>query len=588
VSLELFHKSIDELKKIGRGIKKLRFFKFMDLPRLFRIFSFKEKAAVLVLLAVLLTDLVFAGSRFYLRKTKVVPTFGGTYTEGVLGEPRFINPIIAQNQSDKDLVRLVYSGLYKFDSAGVLVPDMADSALQISSDQKQYTVKLKSNLKWQDGQSITADDVIFTIQLLQNPDYKSPQRKLWQNIQIQKVDDLTIKFTNREIASPFTTNLTLGILPKHIWAKVTADNFYFAKENLEPVGNGPYFIKEINKSVNGNIRSITLNSYSNYPQGKSFIDSVVLKFYADYEQLLSGFHTKEVDSIGFIPFDKKIFVDLNRSSVSVAQLPVYQYQALFYNLSKSSKVLGERAVRSALASSIDRKAFIQDIYSGLAIPAYTPILPGQLGYDSANENTNKYDPNSAEANLDKAGWAKDSKTGLRAKGSTPLKFNITTNDFVLNVKSAENIQQQWKKIGVDVSLNVIPTTELEKNYLRTRNFDVLLFAESTGYDPDPFVFWHSSQSANPGFNLAQYNNVTIDRLITDARNTFDPNIRASKYALFQNIFSQDLPALILDQSVFVYESHQPIEGMKIKYLANPEDRFYDINNWYLMTRRTFK
>lgn len=574
-----------ELKKIGRGIKKLRFFKFTDLRRIFRVFSFREKVVVGLLFALLLSDLVFLGTNFYIGKTKVVPAYGGTYSEGELGQPRYINPLLAQSQSDKDLSKLVYAGLYKYDPNGNFVPDLAESDLKISTDQKQYTVKLKSGLKWQDGKPINADDVVFTIQLLQNPDYKSPLRKLWQNIQTKKIDDLTITFTNPDISAPFLTNLTLGILPAHIWSGIAANNFYFAKENLEPVGSGAYFIKEISKSVSGDIRTITLNSWSNYYSGRPYIDVVVLKFYTDYESMLSGFHTKEVDAIGFIPFDKKIFVDMNRSNIQVSKIPVYQYQALFFNLSKSSKVLGDLTVRSALAQSIDRNAFIQDVYSGLALPAETPILPGQLGYTST---TISFNPNAAETALDKAGWVKNAQTGMRAKGNVALKFTITTNDFVLNVKSAENLQQQWKKIGADITVTVVPTSELENNYLRNRNFESLLFAESTGYDPDPFVFWHSSQSANPGFNIAQYKNTTIDKLITQARSTFDKTQRSSDYNQFQNIFIQDLPAIILDQSVFVYETRPNVQGLSLKYLANPEDRFYDISHWYVSTKRSWK
>ncbi|GAC1413454.1 MAG: peptide ABC transporter substrate-binding protein [Candidatus Doudnabacteria bacterium] len=583
----IFQNFIIELKKIGRGIKKLRFFKFEDLAKVFRVFSAREKVSVLILITIILSDILFFGSRLYINSTKVVPAYGGTFIEGEIGQPRLINPLIAQEQSDKDLTRLVYSGLYKYDGSGNLVPDLALSALEISPDKKQFTTHLKPNLKWQDGQNITADDIVFTISTLQNPDYKSSLRKLWENIKVQKVDQTTVKFISPGTSAPFITNLTLGILPEHVWSKVSPGNFYLTKENLEPVGSGAYFVKEINKAVNGDIHSITLNSYSNYAEGKPFIDTIVLKYYSGYEDLLSGFHAKEVDAIGFIPFDKKIFIDLTRSNVKINQFPVYQYQALFFNQTKSPKVLADSAVRSALAQSVDKDAFINEIYSGLALPASTPILPGQIGYDPGTSKMQVFNIEQAGQRLDSAGWIKN-PNGIRSKGNQPLRFSITTNDFVLNVKSAENLQQQWKKIGADVYVNVTPTAELENKYLRTRDFESLLFAESTGHDPDPFVFWHSSQSANPGFNLSQYRNTTIDKLITEARNTFDADVRASKYKDFQNIFLQDLPAIILDQSVFVYEVRPTVQGMSLRYISTPEDRFYDINHWSVETKRSFK
>ncbi len=581
-------KILIELKKIGRGIKKLRFFKFTHLPRTLRILSRTEKIVLTSLLLILLGDIFFSTNRFYINKTRSVPAYGGSYSEGLLGKPRFINPALAQTQTDKDLTRLVYSGLLKYDNQGNIIPDLLESDLQISADEKQYTAKLKSNLKWHDGQSLDADDIIFTLQLLKNPDYKSPYRKLWQNIAIEKIDNLTIRFTNPDVSSPFITNLTTGILPEHIWSKVSPENFYFAKANLEPIGSGPYYLKEINKSVNGEVRSIGMESYSNYYFNKPFIDQVTIKFYPNYEQLLTGLQTKEVDSVGFIPFDKKILADVNKSKFIITKTPLFQYQALFFNTTRSSKVLAEKGVRQALAISVDRENFISEVYSGLAIPAYVPILPGQIGYDPANESLNKFDLNNAESILEKNGWLKTSADGIRAKNGQLFKFSITTNDFVLNVKSAENLQKQWQRIGAEVSVNIVPTAEFEKNNLRPRNFEALLFSESTGHDPDPFVFWHSSQALNPGFNLAQFNNTQADRLITDARSTFDKNARAAKYASFENIFSAELPTLILNQSIFVYEMRQKVQGINFQHLANPEDRFYGIDNWYVQTKRVLR
>ncbi len=576
-----------ELKKIGRGIKKLRFFKFVDVPKVFRAMSKKEKVLLLSLLAIFLIDVVASGTRFYLKNTTVTPSFGGTYSEGLAGEPRYINPVIAQTQTDKDISKLVYSGLYKYDGEGKLVPDLAESDIQFGDGTKVYVVKMKPNLKWHDGQAVTADDVVFTVQLLQNQDYKSPLRKLWQNIQIEKVDDLTVKFTNSDVSSPFVSNLTLGILPKHIWSGIAVNNFYLAKQNLEPVGSGPYFVKEINKTVNGSVRSVSLESYSNYQAGKPYIEKINLKFYQNNDEMLSAFHTKEIDAIGFTPFSQKVFADLNKSSIHITQLPLYQYQAVFFNQNNNPKVLGDKSVRTALAQGFDRSSFIKDVYDGLALPANTPILPGQIGYNPDAQDVNEFNAAQAEQTLDAAGWAKDPQTGLRSKGGQPLKFTVTTNDFVLNVKSAEVLQSQWKKIGADVNVNVVPTTDLE-NALRSRNYETMLFAESTGYDPDPFVFWHSSQSQNPGFNLSQYKSTIGDQLITAARSTFDPNSRYQKYFDFQNLFLQDLPAIILDQSAYVYEMRQDLKGMDIKYIASAQDRFYDVNHWYLTTKRSWK
>ncbi len=576
----------EEIRKTGRGIKNLRFFQFADIKHAFAIFSRREKILVLALAGILLLDLVYISGGFYINHTEVAPAYGGSFTEGAVGAPRLINPIIAQTQTDKDLSKLVYSGLYKYAPDGKLIPDLAASDMQISQDQHVYTIKLKPNLKWQDGQALTADDVIFTIQLIQNPDYRSPYGKLWSNITAEKVDDLTIKLTNTGVSAPFVTNLAIGILPRHKWLGVTPDNFYYSSYNIEPVGSGPYFIKQITKTAVGEIKSLTLNSFSNYALGKPFIDAITMRFYDDNGQLMSAFHTREIDTIGFSPFDGKVAFDPKNSKLQTTKIPLYEYQALFFNLSRNN-ALADPIVRQALSIGLNRTSLINDALSGLGLPAYTPILPGQIGYDPASAKANNGDPNTANAMLDQDGWAKN-QDGIRVKGKDQLAFTITTNDFDLNQKTAQNLQKQWQALGAKVDISVIPTADLANTNLKSRDFEALLFAESTGYDPDPFVFWHSSQNKNPGFNLAQYTNSTIDNLITDARTTFNLSKRAADYKQFQNIFSADMPAIILDQSVFTYQSRQNILGINTQALASPEDRFYDVNHWYIQTKRIWK
>ena len=551
------------------------------------MFSTKEKLAFAALIVLLVTNLGLIAQGFYVAHTNEVPDLGGQYEEGLLGEPRYINPLLAQTQTDKDLTALVYSGLYKQDSDGNLIPDLAEGDIQISEDQKQYTVTLKENLRWQDGKSFSADDVIFTIATIKNADYQSPFRRIWQNIEVQKVDDRTLRFANKDISAPFIQNLTLGILPRHIWSQIGAANFMNSKFNLEPIGSGPYFVKEVRKTNNGEMRSMTLDSYSNYANGKPYIDRVVTRFYKSPEELVLALRTKDVDGISYSPFDTEPVLS-RRNRLQTHIIPKNQYNALFFNLTALQKVLGERTVREAFAKSVDRDQLIREVYAGNAAKAYGPLLPGQLGYDQSVETKHVFDLNAANALLDQAGWIRDANTGIRSKNGQPLKFTITTNDFILNVKSAEELKNQWSRIGADISLAVVPTSELEKNVIQPRNFEALLFSESTGADPDPFAFWHSSQSKSPGFNIAQYNNDIVDRLITDARSTFNEDMRAQKYKEFQNIITTDLPAVFLTQNVLVYHLSPKIKGISINKLASPEDRFYNLPHWYIESKRVLK
>lgn len=577
----------EEIRKIVSGFSKLRFFKLEHVVLIINRFQRREKIFFFSLLALFFLNFFLTSFAFYLDRTEATPAHGGTYTEGMIGAPRYINPILAQSQTDKDLVKLVFAGLYKYDGKGNFLSDIAASGLQISTDQKQYTISLKPNLKWHDGRPITADDVVFTIETLQNPDYQSPLRSQWQGIRVEKVDELTVTFINRSISAPFLTNLTLGILPKHIWSNISAAEFQLSKFNLEAVGSGPYFVKEINKSIDREITSVALESYSNYSTGKAFIEQIICKFYPNTDEALFALRTKDVEGLGFIPSEKKAYVDAKRN-LNVLKIPTNEYQALFFNLTRTSKVLGDRNVRQALATALNRQNFIDTVFSGLAKPTHGPIMPGQIGYNQDVEKVNQYNVTAANELLEKSGWTRNPETGIRNKGNVLLQFTITVNDFVFNVEGAKNLKEQWKQIGADVNVNVVPTTDFAAQYIRPRNFDALLFIESTGADPDPFVFWHSSQSQDPGFNIAQYKNTMVDRLISEGRSTLNASERREKYKEFQYLISIDLPAIFINQSYFVYEQNPKIKGVAIETLANPENRFYDVSHWYIQTQRIWK
>ena len=567
---------------------KLRFFQFKDLYKLWQILSNKEKVLAFSLFAILLVTISFSSRNFYVAHTTELPDYGGIYSEAFVGQPRFINPLLAQSQIDKDLSRLVFAGLYKFNSTGALIPDLAAGAVQISKNQKEFTVALKANLKWQDGSDLNADDIIFTIETLQNPKYKSPLQKKWQNTKVSKIDNLTVVFKNKDVSAPFINNLILGILPKHAWQNVDPNNFASSSLNLEPIGSGAYVSKEIDKAPSGEINQYIFNSYKNYYQGRPYIDELDLKFYDNYADALLALHGKEVDAFGYAPFDGQTYNQEQKTNLQIMRLPILTYQALFFNTGNNSKVIGDAAVRTALTKATDRNNLIGSIYNNAADADYGPILPQQLGFDPSVKNINSYDLAAANAILDKAGWNTNAKTGIREKGKNTLSFTITTNDFGLNVQSAQNLIDQWKKIGANVSLNSVSNSDLENKFIRPRNYDALLFGESTGYDPDPFAFWHSSQAKDPGINLSAYKNTKADRLISDARNTFDQNARIQKYSQFQNILLNDAPAIFLDQSNFIYEVAANVHGIALKQLANPEDRFYDIGHWYVATKRIIK
>lgn len=560
-------------------------------PKLARSFSGFEKKLLLVSLTAFFVSGAFLVSSSYLASTVSEPAFGGRYVEGLVGQPRFINPALSiTNEVDMDLTRLVYSGLLKFDEREQLVPDLASGMPQVSADQKQYTVKIRGNVSWHDGQPLTADDIVFTVRLIQNAVYQSPLRLNWNKVEIQKIDDLTIQLTLKEPSAPFMENLTLGILPRHIWEGVEPANFGLSKYNLRPIGSGPFVVKQVKKSDEGEIKSIVLGANSGYFPHRPYLDEVEFKFYQSYDDLIAAYHGKDILGLGYVPFDKKVYVEKS-SDINLYPLSLPRYQAVFFNPAKS-QALSDQNVRAALAQSLNRREIIDQVYSGAAQPTYGPIPSSLPGYNPGVEQANLLNPENAKKLLTAAGFvSQEGATQLKKTGKDselPLEFTLTTDNFPINVKTAELLQKQWEAVGFKVNLQILTLGELQQNYIHPRAYEALLFAESVGGDPDPYPFWHSSQRLDPGLNLAMYANKEADQLMLDARTNSDPSYRASRYQRFQELVVNDVPAVFVVNSLYIYGVSARVRGINLSNIVDQSQRFLDIQDWYVKTKRMWK
>lgn len=581
----------DYADKVILGIRNFHFFRISLVPKLTRAFSPIERKVFIVAACALVVTSSFLISEAYRGNTKDAPAFGGTYTEGLVGQPRFLNPVLsAANEVDRDITSIVYSGLYKFDAGQSLIPDLAATPPQISADQKTYIVPLKHDIVWHDGKPFGADDVVFTIQTIQNQAYQSPVRLNWSKVEVQKIDDFSVRFTLKEPSAPFLVNLTQRILPKHLWEKIEPANFALSKYNLQPIGTGPFEIKRLKKSEDGQIKSILLSAAPKFQPHRAYLDQIEFKFYQTYDDLIAAYHSKDILGLGYVPFDKKVYVEKS-SRINLYYINMPRYQALFLNRNKSG-VLAEKAVRKALVEGLDRQEIIKEVYLGSAQPAFGPIPPNSLGYNSKIESNYPHDIGAAKAILAAAGWIKTEGTDVLQKTNkkiqTPLEFTITTDSFPLNVKTADLLKKQWETLGFKINLQILTLGELQQNYIHPRAYDALLFSENVGGDPDPFAFWHSSQRLDPGLNLAMFGSKESDQLIIEARTNSDPAYRANRYSRFQELVSDDIPAIFIANSLFVYGVNNKIRGINLNSITEQSQRFLDIADWYMKTRRVGK
>ena len=546
---------------------------------------------LLLFLIVLLAASYFFSVRQNRTNTIAAPKIGGAYTEGLVGQPMHINPLLApSNEVDADLSRIVYTGLLKFDSNLNLVPDLAESMPQISPDGKEYTIKLKDKIYWHDGALVTADDVAFTFQIIQNPDFGSPLRFSWNRVGVEKIDDRTVKLTTRESSATFFSNLTTGILPKHVWENVPADSFALSKFNLEPIGTGPFRITEIKRGRDGEIKSVQMVAYKRYYGGEPYLRNLTFRFYETPEQLIEGYQGRDIQGLGYVPFDRSLFIEA-KANLRQIHLSLPQYQAVFINRAKNPAALDDVKVRLAIAKSVDKEKIISEVYGGQASPAYGPILPGHLGYHEQipGADMNIYDPEKAKQLLEEAGWIVDPTIGFRKdKQDRIITLGLATNNFSPNVRVAEELKKMWEGIGIQIILNIETVADLEEKFIRPRQFELLLFSENVGADPDPYPFWHSFQLRDPGLNLSNFSNKAADKLLVDARTNLPADQRAAKYKQFQELFVGDVPAIFLNRSVFVYNLPSQVKGVELENVVIPADRFADINKWYIETKRVKK
>ena len=398
------------LLKIKSFFSKISIKKWPSKPQwrqFFKILNKKEKVIFFSLLFLFFSSFLILAINFYFKNTEIKPAEGGIYIEGVVGFPRWINPLYApSNDVDRDLTELIFSGLLKYDLNGKIVLDLARD-YKILENGKIYEFYLKENLFWSDGKPLTADDVIFTIKSIQDPNAKSPLRGSWVGVTVEKISDLEIRFELKNESSVFLENCTLKIIPKHIWENISPQNFPLALyNNLKPVGSGLYQLKNLFQDKEGKINSLTLVRNPYYFGKSPYLNEISFRFFEKEEELIKNYRQGEIK--GFTLTSLTNFTD----SANLYSLILPRYFAIFFN-SGNSKVLSEKEVREALNYGTNKEEIINNILEGRGKIVDSPLLPDIYGF---NPPSKVYEYNLEKANdiLEKAGFLKN-ETGIREK-----------------------------------------------------------------------------------------------------------------------------------------------------------------------------
>ena len=503
------------------------------------------------------------------------PVAGGTYVEGVIGSVKNVNPILIEDSASADASRLVFNGLTRYTPRRGIEGDLAQS-WSVSPDGKVYTFQLRRDVKWHDGAPFTAEDVLYTLAQVQNPDTRSPLLPSWQGVKAEAENANTVVFTLPNPYTPFIYSTTVGILPSHLLKGIEATTLRAVNFNQNPVGTGPFLLKHFNV----NDREISLDANPHYHGGRPLLEHFSLRFYPGYRELTEAYTKRQVTAIGRLKTND-FETNRNLANVRLYDLTLPDATGLFFRT--TSQTLQDKAVRQALARSIDRTALINQTLGSNATELNLPILPGQIGYQPKFLPP-AYDQAAAEKLLDEAGWKRPVPGEVRQKNGQALMLRLVTSSTGDYPEIAGLVKAAWTKLGVKVELTVADLTTLRESHIRARNYDVLLYGINIGADPDVYAYWHSSQASDPGLNLSQYSSPAADKALEGARITADTVIRANKYGTFLAAWVTDVPAVMLYSPHYIYAANASVQGISAKKLVDPADRFYGVEKWTVRTK----
>ena len=525
-----------------------------------------------VVLSVLagIVGIVSIMSLFALEKSLLVevPAYGGTLVEGAVGNPQFINPLLAISDADRDLSTLTYAGLMGLSGNGELTPVLAES-YTMSTDGKSYTFILRKDARFSDGTPVTADDVVFTVKKAQNPALKSTEYANWSGVNVIAVDQRTVRFALTKPYAPFIGLTTLGILPSRLWQSISDTEFPFSALETNPVGAGPFKVASISRDASGLIKSVSLVENPQYALGRPYLDGIRFNFYSNAEDLASALASSAIDSA----------YGIARKDALTA--PYARVFGVFFNPSEK-QVYARAEVRKALSLAIDRDSLVSNVLGGYATPILGPVPPGaDIKQVPIPESSNP--AADAAKVLEKAGWTYDGSArvwkNVKAK-QTLDSITIRTSNVPEMKSVASAVKADWGNLGISVNIELYESGDLSQNVIRPRKYEALLYGEVIGRDQDLYAFWDSQERNDPGLNIALYANKSVDTLLEDARSTTDQKKRVADLQKIENIVAADYPAAFLYAPSFIYSFPKDLQGVEIPQIITPADRFATVASWY--------
>lgn len=492
---------------------------------------------------------------------------GGAWREGLIGQPIHINPVISNHQTDQEISALIYSPLAVF-----------LQNIEVNNKGQKYTLQLKENLKWEDGKPLTSDDIIFTIETIQN--LKSSLggseaiallppllfNQDWQKINLERISELQVKIILPSANIFFEDKIKkLQIIPKHIFGSIPPVNLHLSEYNLEPISSGPYCFKDLSKRKDGFIKWYHLTPNPYYAGQPPFIKDFYFKFYDTEENLLADFKKREIDGFGNVfPFKIKY------PKTEISSITMFRYYALFFNAAKNP-LLKEVRIRKILNESINKDGIIKEIFNNTA---------DVFNFSFEKPEWPNSDPIKLKEELEKI------KTTQKIN---QIQLNIIVPDIDYLKETAQYIKNNWLVLGIETEIFAVQPEDKIEGIIKDKDYEILLFGNILENKEDLFPFWHSSQNIWPGLNLSSYQNKNIDQLLENIRKELNPQKRIEYLNRIQNSINQDMPAIFLFNLPYFYMHRDKLNGLDNKTpIIYPADRFLKVSEWSVIKARVLK
>jgi peptide/nickel transport system substrate-binding protein len=540
---------------------------------------------IIILLTGLVVGLLLLSEQTGFRLVAPVPTRGGSYTEALVGKMQRLNPVLDYyNAVDRDVDRLIYSSLIDYDAKGLPKEDLAES-WGASFDGLSYNFVIREDAFWHDGEPVEANDIIFTINLMRDPDSVLPEdiKEFWQGVEVTPLGNNQVQFRLQEPFAPFLDYLNFGILPSHILAGMTYSEMINSEFNIKPIGSGPYKFEGL-LGESGAISGVILSANTDYYEKAPFINEIVFKYFGSIEEAFNAYLAGNV--LGISKLSPDILDDaLINEEIALYSMVDPGISMILLNLNNNDvRFFQDEIVRLFMLMSLDRKGMIDNVLNGQGIIADAPILLNSWAYYSGNQ---RVDQNVQESiNLLKgAGYLLEDGGLSRSKDGSLLTFSLVHPNDDYHTQIARSIKSDWERIGISVDLLAVPYDTLILDHLQPLTYEAALIDINyfRSPDPDPYPFWDQAQQTG-GQNYSQWENHIASQYLEEARISQDLEERAKLYRNFQVIFADELPALPLFYSTYSFAIDQSIQGVRVGSMYDSSDRFWNITDWYLITQ----